>query len=81
MGTTAAGSRTYACVDPLICHFEECYRLTPLIARRPEALNPTREKDLSVKICILGCGTPGSVVAAHLAPLPELEVAVGVPVP
>jgi len=70
----AAGSRTSAWGDQLISHFEECYRLTPWIARKPEAANPTPEKELSVKICIVGCGALGSVIAAHLARLPEVEV-------
>jgi Ketopantoate reductase PanE/ApbA len=74
MGAMAAGSRITAWVDQLISHFEECYRLTPLIARRPEVANQTPEKEFSVKICIIGCGALGSVIAAHLARLPDIEV-------
>ena len=34
----------------------------------------TREKELRVKICIVGCGALGSVLAAHLARLEGVEV-------
>ena len=43
MGAMGAGSET-PLTDPLISHFEECYRLTPLIARRQPVREPIAEK-------------------------------------
>ena len=42
--------------------------------RRGAVDGPSRRFPMSVKICIVGCGALGSVIAAHLAHLEDVEV-------
>jgi hypothetical protein len=74
MDAMEADSKTTPCGDQLIFHFEECYRLTPLIARRLVVRQRTPEKGPGVRICIVGCSALGSVIAPHPARLKEVEV-------
>jgi hypothetical protein len=74
MGAPGAGSETTCLAGQLIFHFEECYRLTPLIARRRDVGAGAAGRGPGGKICIVSCGALGSVIAAHLVPLEDVEV-------